>query len=159
MNPNWTRWIHASLVLHFKEIIETKGNLKLYVEGQDRPEGFTDTEDRVEFRWDGPYAREVSRGYWVIELEINLLMISSTGKDDTHKHKKFVGLVQTAFTNTINVMRRGDGVDDNNTLLGCLQLRTDDQEAITTSYFGKIETDVSIEQTAVEGHYKMNLSA
>lgn len=158
MNPNWVRWIHASLAIHFKNIIESQGHLKLHIEGQDRT--VTNLEDHAELRWDGPYIREVSRRYWHIDIEINIIVSSVLSRDDTHIHKKSVGLVQSAFPNTILVHKHGDGAGDNaNELLGCFQLRTEDREAVVTSYFGKIEVDVLLEQSTVEAHYRMTLSA
>lgn len=160
MNPNWIRWIHASLITYFTEYFkdEERGRGLLFrIEGQDVAK--REEQDWVEFRWDGPTSREVSKRYWYLDIEINVLVSSIVSRDDTYRHKKNVGLVEASFINSIPVLRYGDVQEvDDETLLGCLELRSDNREAIVTSYFGKIESDVVLEQSTVEAHYRLTLT-
>lgn len=156
MNEHWTRWIHASLSKYFKDFAKPKG-VTLFIEAEVKaPESL---KDKVEMRWDGPYATQLTRYEWRLNIEINMLVTSQAGGIDAHKHKKIVGIVQSMFAPTISVFKLGDLKDvDTEQLLGCLQLRSDDREAVVTSYFGKTGPDVSLEQSTVEAHYKMSLS-
>lgn len=156
MNEHWTRWIHASLAKYFKEFAKPKG-VPLFIEAEVKaPDKLN---DKVEMRWDGPYCRQLTRTQWTAAIEINMLVTSQAGGVDAYKHKKIVGVVQSMFTPTISVFKLGNLKDiDNEQLLGCLQLRSEDREAIVTSYFGKVGPDVTLEQSTVEAHYKMTLS-
>jgi hypothetical protein len=154
MDPNWTRWIHASLSEYFSKYFETM-NVPFHVEGQDTQN--QGTQDSVEFRWDGPYANEVSRKCWQLDIEVNMLVSSILGRTQSHHHKDLVGKAQAAYITDIPVYRYGEGSSDTQSILGCLKLRSDDREAIITSYFGKLEVDIVLEQSTVEAHYRMNL--
>lgn len=156
MNPNWTRWIQASLTSYFKDFIETQGKLNLLIEGQERPKT---NQDWAELRWDGPYAREESRNLWHLDVEINIAVSSVLNREDTHTHKRHVGLVQSSYINYIPIHKYGDGDDDDQSYLGCFQLKVEAREAIITSYFGKVAPDLELEQSTVEAHYRMTLSA
>lgn len=156
MNKHWARWIHASLFTYFDTYSKANG-ITIHFEAQDR--NTAGKKDWIEARWDGPRAVELSRKNWRLDIEVNVLVSSVIGRDDTHKHKKQVGLVQAAYIRAIPIYKYGDNTEiDTQELLGCLQLRSDDQEAIVTSYFGKIETDVVLEQSTVEAHYRLSLT-
>jgi hypothetical protein len=155
MDQNWQRWIHASLATYYQDYFKTR-SIALLIEGQDSP--ITGKEDWVEMRWDGPYATLASSSCWILDIEINVLASSILGRADAHHHKRLVGQIQASFLKAFPVFKYGENPDvDDQSLLGCLQLRSGDREAIVTSYFGKIETDVVLEQSTIEGHYRMNL--
>lgn len=152
MNRNWTRWIHASLTDYVKTELENAG-VVVHFEGLDR--SLLDSkQDFVEFRWNGPFARELSRGYWELEVDLNFLVSSSTDREDTHNHKKVVGVVQSILTNSISIFKFGNTEPDDQTLLGCMQLRVDKKDAIETNYFGRMQ-DVELEQSTIEAGYCM----
>ena len=155
MNRNWTRWIHASLSQYFTQYAKDN-SLAFFIEASPR-----DTEGQFEWtelRWDGPAANEVSKNYWLLDVEINILISTSTTAPNSHRHKEIVGLIQAAYLADLQVYKYGDGQFDTQELLGCLRLRSDVREAIFTSYFGKIEVDVPLEQSTVEAHYRMVLN-
>ena len=115
-------------------------------------------QDKVELRWDGPVANQQTASQWELTIEINMLIASTAGRTDAYQHKRIVGFVQSMFKLDIPIFKLGNltGIDDG-TLLGCLQLRSEDREAIVTSYFGKLGPDVGAEQSTVEAHYKISL--
>lgn len=153
MNPNWTRWIHASLNNYVKIELEKLG-VVVFFEGQSR-ENLSDKKDFVEFRWNGPFGREFSRGWWQLEVNLNFVINSTTTRPDTYTHRQIVGQVQSILKNSINVMKFGDNlVVDDQTLLGCLQLRADKKDGIFTDYFGRMQ-EVELEQSTVEATYFM----
>ena len=153
MNPNWTRWIHANLNKYVKTELE-KLNVFVFFEGQSR-EALADQKDYVEFRWNGPEAREFSKGYWELDVNLNFVINSATNREDTYTHKVIVGKVQSILVNSISVLKLGDTVDDDQQLLGCLQLKVDAREGIMTNYFGR-QQDVELEQSTVEAWYCMS---
>lgn len=157
MNEHWTRWIHASLSKWFKERGKSK-SLVLWVEAEEVTQAQKEAPDRVEVRWDGPVGTQLTATQWRLEIELNVLISSVTGRKDAYAHKRIVGLVQAMMTD-IPVYRYGTLVDiDDGSLLGCLQPRADsDREAVVTSYFGKIDSPTALEQSTVEAHYRMGV--
>ena len=83
-NPNWPRWIKASIAQHFKNAIGT--NLFVHLEGEDRR-----TKDKhayCEVRLDGPKSNELSKGYWEIDITIDVLVDTYKSEDDLYLHER-----------------------------------------------------------------------
>lgn len=154
-NPNWPRWVHASLSKHFETII-TAGNLPIFFEGDDRR---TRTlRDYCEYRNDGPRIRELSNNYYRLFAPVNILVVSGMNDVDVHRIQRSIGLVTSAFTKTINVFRFGDGVDDDGSLLGCMVLIQDRRNDLKINHFGQIDETTRLQQASVEGHYECFLN-
>jgi hypothetical protein len=117
-NENWSRWIFASASKHFYDGINS--DVPLFIEGQDRTK-FADLLNKAEFRINGPSFEELSKNYWKLDCEINVVLQTAKTKE-LHTKEKLVGKIVSTFTN-INVKRYGDGLSDDNTYLGCLQLK------------------------------------
>jgi len=151
-SEHWSRWIKASCAKHFSGISD---ETKFFVEGFVR-----DTEnlpDWVEFRIDGPFIKEHTRESWELAIEINVL-ISVTEGVDIYRQEVIVGRVTELFLDCIRVYRYGNGPDDDQTELGCLELRKpSNREKLTVSNFGKLRPDTQLTQASVEGHYLMFL--
>jgi hypothetical protein len=152
-NPNWPRWIFASVSKHFHDC---RGALAFYIEGQERN---ALTGDLLELRMDGPYQTEINKGYWKLFIEVSMLIQAIKDAKDYHKVHRYAGQVAAAFT-SIPVYKYGDGVDDDQTVLGCLELVQDigKRERIQINHFGQIEPSTPIIQSSVEGHYELFLT-
>lgn len=151
MNANWTRWIHASLLVYVKTELD-RLNVPVHFEGE-TGERLEAELDWVDFRWNGPEAKEVSRSYWEIDVVLNFVITSTTSRTDTYTHKKFVGLVQSILKNSINVYKYGDTDVDDQSLFGCLQLKISNKQTISTNYFGRFADPIDLEQSTVEAEY------
>jgi hypothetical protein len=153
-NKNWPRWLFASVSEHFEN---NKGALTLFIEGQHRKT--RDLKDFAELRVDGPYLTEVCKGVWRIFIEVNVLVQSAMDDANFHRIHTNVGIIVAAFT-SIPVYKYGTGVDDDESLLGCLTIVSDarGKERIQVSHFGKIDAATPLEQATVEGHYEMFLT-
>jgi len=154
INADWSRWIFASVSYHFDQ---RKGSLDMFIEGQHRD---TRTlKDFFELRVDGPYYTELSKNYWQLYIEVNALVQST--KDDHSYHRIWdnCGTVSAMFTD-IPVYKYGNGILDDQSYLGCLNLLQDTRgrERLQTSHFGQIEPKTPILQATIEGHYEMHLS-
>ncbi len=150
MNPNWPRWIKASIVKAFGDQLAT--DLKMYVEECDRA-ALDGNSDFCELRVDGPTGYERSLGEWELAVEINILVSSIRSEKDAYQLERTNGLVVQCFTNGITVFRYGNGDGDDSGEEGCLILRTDKNSGVVVSNFGA-PPDVRILQSSVEGHYK-----
>lgn len=147
---NLPRWIFASASKFFNDTIA--GTLPMYFEGQSRR---TDNEqDYLEFRLDGPYVQELSKDYFKVEFEINILVVSHTNGNDFHKLYRDCGIALNCFK-PFSIFKLGDGIDDTGDYIECATIpRSKDQrEAIRVSHFGKIDPVKPVVQSSVEGHY------
>ncbi len=156
-HPNLEQWIFLSAVEFFRQRIEIDAELKYFVEGEHRS---TDKDlEYVEFRMDGPSSEEVSKNYWFHNVEINLA-ISVIKNEDIGRIHKIGGQVKAGFNKEIPVFKYGKDTDpeNNGSLIGCLQLRTDFRErAIVLAHFGQLDPNLNILQATVEGHFRLTL--
>lgn len=155
MNPNWPRWIYASVSTWFKSKIQTANpDFEIFITGEDRKTaGKTDW---CEFRLDGPFGKQQSPKDWTLYIMVNILISSIKDQQDAHKIYKDVGFVMTGFTTNIPIFRFGDGPDDDPSVLeGCFVLRSEGGEVLSINHFGEILGDnLQMMQSTVEGHYK-----
>lgn len=154
VDPNWTRWIAASLCKHFKDSLDSSG-LPLFVEGQLRR---TDhLEDYAELRYTGPRFNELSRGYWQIDVDLDVLIVSKSKNTSIFDPEIDVGAVLAAFTEDIPVQKYGNKPgDDPDVQLGCLRLNPEGGEIVVNN-FGYPQDQVRLRQASVEATYRMNL--
>lgn len=159
-NPNWTRWIFASVTDHFSSNVMTPNEIPFITEGiHERDTLFMDSPDRAEIRINGPFARELSVRFWRIWVDINILVTSYMGSDtkDAYTLERNLGLVHEFADTSIEIRRYGTGVGDDGTLLGCLRPRSDKNSSIREIHFGQINTIDRLKQSEVDGRYIMHL--
>ena len=151
-NPNWPRWIFASVSKHFADALTP-----LFIEGQHRDT--REFKDFFEMRVDGPTLREVSKGFWVFRLEINILVQSAMDDKNYHRIHQDVGNAAAAFASAIDVFKKGNSPQDDQSYLGCLQLlqNRETRDFLEINHFGQIDVKTMLMQASVEGHYKMEL--
>ena len=159
-NPHWPRWIFASAADYFKQTAAGI-NLPILIEGIDEREADKiRANDHVEFRINGPAVTELSRGYFRLDVDVNLLLTSMMG-GQTHNAYDIVrqaGVFLQAAAGPISVLKWGDGPEDDETLLGCLTLRTGKRDAVRVIHFGQISRDDRLRQSAVDARYQLHLS-
>lgn len=156
MDVNWIRWIKASFATHFTNIITVQNNLPCYLLGHDINK---DTlVSFAEIRLDGPHEQQLAGVTWYLEAYANIRVVTMLDDKDFYGEEKNVGIVATAFTNSICVYKYGTGVDDDQSILGTLQLITTGKQAIIITNWGQILTSINAFQTTVEGHYRMYLT-
>lgn len=151
-DPNWNRWCAISIAKTFQSL---DAILPVFVEGFER-----DTEKLPEFlelRIDGPYISEHARQQWRLYFEVNVLIVVQEENSNAWRLTELTGHVTNKFTDAIQVLRYGTGPDDDQGILGCLDLVKLPDGKIKTSNFGKIRPDARIEQATVEGHYQIFL--
>lgn len=151
-NANWPRWIFASISKH---IDNQKGSLPLYIEGQERNTKI-DT-SLLELRVDGPYFTELSKGSYLVEVDVSILVQVLKDAKDAHLMQKTVGTVATMLTD-IQVFMYGSGIQDSpTTSLGCLQLLQDGRDRTAIHHYGQMDPSVRLMQASVDAKYKMYL--
>lgn len=150
-NYNWPRWIFASISKHFsdKAVI---ASLPIFIEGQTRAP--SENNDYIEFRFDGPSMQEVSRNYWSIDVEVNIMIVSFINEEDLHKIHRNIGLVCSFFT-CIPIMRYGD---DRTSLVGIMDTVQEGRERLIVTNYGQVQSDSRMLQATVEAMYHFNVS-
>lgn len=146
-NKHWPRWILASFSKWFDDHRE---GIEMYVEGDDP--NTAALSDYFEFRTNGPMMEEFSKGFWRLDVVVNLLVVSKRNDRSTHTLPTNLGILSAAFETNIPVYKFGNGVDDDRTvLLGCMVL----VDTIEVSQLGQVAPDIKELQAMVQGHYRM----
>jgi hypothetical protein len=158
-NSNWARWIFSSLAYYLKDVATTE-NLVALVEGLDeRTTTFMEADDRCEIRITGPFTRELSRGYFHIEVIVNILFTSHYGETkNQYAILDKIGAFHEAMDGAIAVYKYGTGVDDDQSLLGCLTPSNGRNNTIRVLHFGQIDATTKLKQSMVDAHYMMDIS-
>lgn len=156
-NANWDRWIFASISKHFVDNLAATA--KVFIEGQKR-----DTRKETEWfevRVDGPFYTEISKGYFSLYVEINILCACIMKDVNIQGIRSLAGKAASAMTTTIVVYKYGTGVSNDQSILGCLTSVTKSRgkDRIQTNHFGQIGPNTELTQATVECHYKMELEA
>lgn len=153
MNANWARWITISVYKAFQAVADAN-SLHMFIEGQER-----ETQDYTQYfevRTDGPHIKKISRTYFKLDFEINVLFSLHMSKITMYEPQQLAGLLETAMID-ICVYRYGDGAEDDGTFLGTLQLVVDKSNSVRTNQFGKVRPDTDLVQGTVEGTFRMHL--
>lgn len=152
INPNWDRWIVASLSKFFES---KKGSYAFYLDGQGKKEPV----DCFELRLIGPSWLEVSRTKNLGTIIVNILIKCIKNSSDFHKIYRMSGLIQSGFGNCIPIKKYGDSDgDDSNTIIGYLELKRQGDKDIVVEDFGQVAIDIPLLQTTVEGLYQTTLT-
>jgi hypothetical protein len=153
-NPNWARWIFASVAKHFDE---SKGDIGLFIEGETR-DSANQINEGAELRMNGPFINNPSGGYWVLDVDLNVLINTLIDEGDSHKSWRMAGVFINAFKFNIPVYRYGDQPDDDGTFLGCLQLRQDRGDDLVITNLGEISPDIRMNQMTISAIYKLEIN-
>jgi len=154
-NPNWGRWIFASMSGEFKGQFES--NFGVFIEGTHR--GLPANTELLEFRMDGPTQKQPSRGYFILGVEVNILVRSFMDDRDFHKIRRSCGEVATWLMQNHCIYRYGDGPDDDDSLLGTLQFKNRTfREVSPINHFGQIDPAYQLEEATVEAVFELHLS-
>ncbi len=149
-NANWPRWIYASTSKYFQAVADAYP-VHMFLESVERD---TKNESKwIEFRMDGPQTREISKGYFRLDVEINILWSVHLDSADFHDQQRILGMLIEAMTD-ICIYRYGD----DGSLLGTLILQQDPNNPIRGNNFGQVRPDTQLVQGSVEGTYRMYLS-
>ena len=146
-NPNWARWVFASVATYMKEVAK-QASIPVLVEGLDeRTDALMKATDRCEVRISGPFSRELSHNYFRLEESKNRYGIL-----------KIIGDFQEAMDCNIPVYKYGDEPgDDESASIGCLAPRSGRNDSIRVLHFGQIDPTDRLKQSMVDARYVMEL--
>ncbi len=158
-DKNWPRWVQASVGKHFHTAAATI-SIPALVEGIDeRTTEFTNSQNRIEIRVNGPAIVEQSKGYWHFEVDVNILIFSHMGgaQPNAYDGTQITGVMAQASAALIPVYKYGNGVDDDQSLIGCLTLRRGPKESVKVFHFGEINLEDRLRQFGVDVNLEMDI--
>jgi len=158
LNPNWPRWIAASISVYFKTVLDAV-NLPMLVDGIDEREPEKMHYNHAELRVNGPFITEPSHNYYILNVDINVLFteLMSDSKDNAYDIATWCGIVQTVMGSTIDIFRYGNEEGDDQEWVGCLVPRTGRYDSNRVLHFGQISRVDRVRQSEVDGRFKMEL--
>lgn len=162
-NPHWNRWLISSVVDHFITKVATPLSLPLLVEGlDDRDSAFEQSPDRAELRYSGPFTQELSKRYWRIWFDVNILVTSNMDGAEKNRYTLDIntGKFHEFADTCIPIFRHGDiaqSVENDGTQLGILSPRSGKNDSVRSISFGQVNKVDRIKQTQVDARYFMNL--
>lgn len=152
MDPNWSRWIFASITTFFDS---KKGNFPLYVEGSDKL-GRREEKDYGELRLNGPFATELSMNFWELLFDVNVIISSMKDSTDIHRIYRSIGTVTQMFEKQIQIFRLGNGPRDDQSFLECALLEMEGRSGgVLINHFGQFDPSLPVLQASLEGTYKL----
>lgn len=160
MDENLARWIFASIAFHFKSVASGL-NLPYFVEGVDERDESTMRVDHAELRVTGPFIKEISKGYYTVDVGVNFLLTQrmAIAGADAYAIVRWCGEFQHTMLEPVPIYKYGPdtlGVDDGS-LIGCLVVKKGPNEAVRVFHFGQISKEDRIRQSEVDALYGMEL--
>ena len=154
MHKRYTRWLYASLIVHFKSFIDDE-TVRFHYEGTERDTNVIDT-DTIVLRINGPKIVEVSKDIFKASVDVNLL-VQSLMQANIYRHIDLMGAMNKACFETISVSKLGPEVGDDDSVIGCLKLASDarGRERVETTNYGQLDVSVKLLQGTVEAQYEM----
>jgi hypothetical protein len=78
-------------------------------------------------------------------------------QEDAYGMMRWGGEFESAMNERIPVYKLGSGVEDDDSLLGCLTMRKGQSESVKLFHFGQINSTDRIRQSVIDGRYEMYL--
>lgn len=144
MRKHWTRWIYASAAKHFAAVAEDNG-LYFYLAGK----GDEVCAEFLELVLTGPDTNQRNNGYFHLSVDIG---ITYSVYIDGYKAQEISGAIEEAMTD-ICVYKYGSGADDDQSLLGTLQIRS----PVEANCFGQIKSNIRLIQGFVSATLQMTI--
>lgn len=155
MNVNLPRWVFSSMSEHFRTV-SAGIPLQYFVEGVDEEQALDFQQDSALFRMDGPIAHQGSSGneWYRVEFQILLTDLVATTNDNAYDIYSWAGVFQGDMLNgSLPVYRYGSGLEDDQTLIGCLEPDNSVKNNVRIASYGMIDKDWRIKQMSVNGKF------
>jgi len=159
-NPNWTRWIFASLATYLKQVAEDN-DIEALIEGvDDRTDAIMNATEHVEIAITGPFSREMSRNYYELKVGVRVLIQSRMDNPPKNRYspQRIAGIYHEAMDAVIAVYRYGTDSEDDRLLLGCLSPARGRNDALRVFHFGQMTPTDRLRQSMVDCWYVMELT-
>ncbi len=155
-NPSWPKWIQASIAKYFKTVANNNNYVSLVEELEERTTEFMESPQRLEIRMNGPFVRNASANYYLMDVDVNILIFSHMDDTDDNVYDgiDIAGIMAEAASGPIPVYQLGNLVGDDGSQLGCLTMTRD---GVKVFHFGELTRQDRLRQFSVDAGYKLEL--
>lgn len=155
MNPNWARWVYASVADYLKAVAEDN-SLPWLVDGsEDRGDEFSQAQAHVEIRINGPFTEELSKGYYRLTVDVNVLLQVRYEEVNGYQRQTLIGAFQAAMQGPIPVFKFGAEVGDDKSQIGCLTIPRGG--AVKVHHFGQLTDPERRAESMSDARYTVDL--
>lgn len=157
MDKNLARWIFQSIASHFKSVADGI-SLLYFVEGIDERTDDQMQADHVELRVTGPEVKEVSNGFFTVKVTINFLFTKNMDEAsaDAFDLIQWTGVFANEMLKPIPLYKKGTGVEDDGSLIGCIQVYKGKNDAVRVWHFGQLDPKTRVRQSEVDALFHMD---
>ncbi|MHC4301379.1 MAG: hypothetical protein ACYS7Y_29275 [Planctomycetota bacterium] len=157
MDKNLARWLFQSVASHFKSVADGI-SLPYFVEGIDERSEDTMRVDHVELRVTGPNLKEISNGFYNVDLVLNFMFTKNMDEvgADAFDLIQWTGVFADAMLDPIPIYKKGSGAEDDDSLVGCIRVKKGKNEAVRVYHFGQLDKDTRVRQSEIDAMYGMN---
>jgi hypothetical protein len=169
LNPNIARWIVASMCNYFisqtnAKIMQTgfpNGTppkpLPIYLEGQPQTNG--DKSAWAELRIDGPFCQDLPGNVQKYAITVSILILVAMNTQDMYQIYQYCGDFANLFTDSIPIMKFGDGPDDDPAqMIDCMVLESTGKEHVAINHYGQYDASIQMLQSTVDGMFYMTVT-
>lgn len=142
----------ASIVKYFSDV-SLAIPLPLLVDGIDEREQEKLHYDHAELRITGPYSNELSRDYWRILVDVNILLTELMDKINAYDLQTWCGAYGNAMDGPINVYKYGSESGDDGSWVFCLTPVHGKIDPNRVLHFGQLGRTERIRQSMIDGHF------
>lgn len=152
MNENWTRWIMASIAKYFSDTCIAIP-LPLLVDGIDEREEESLHFDHAELRITGPSINELSKNYFRVLVDINVLITELMDQTNAYKLQTWCGKISNAMNGPINIYKYGGEIGDDSSYVMCLRPINGDNDPNNILHFGQLGKVDRLRQSMIDGKF------
>lgn len=155
---NIVRWTAASVAKHFDD---NKGSFPLLIDLVDKttinaPDSVDQLPAYAELRISGPDIRKL-QGMTYYLLNVNIICVVKADDIDTHLIYRMADQFAEAASKCIHVYRFGDSIEDDDSFIGCYDLRSDLVEPLRVNHLTPLDIHTRLCQSTVDGRYRMEV--
>lgn len=157
MDSNLARWIFQSIASHFKSVADGI-SLLYFVEGIDERSDDTMQANHVELRVTGPTIKELSNGYYNVKTTINFLFTKNMdiASADAFDLIQWTGVFAEEMLKPIPIYKKGTGSEDDDSLVGCLQVDKGRNDLVRIYHFGQLDKDTRVRMSEIDAVFYMD---
>lgn len=153
MNPNWARWVFASVADFLKSVADANSLPSIIDGAEDRSDAFSQASDRVEIRITGPTIAEVSKGSFHFIVDANVLLSCRYEEKNAYRRQTLIGAFQAAMAGPIPVYEFGAEPGDDKSFVGCLTIKG----PVALHHFGQLTYPERQSESMCDVRYIMDL--
>lgn len=152
MDENCPRWIMASVAKYFSDIC-VGIPLPLLVDGIDERTSEELHYDHAELRITGPYITELSKDYWRLLIDVNILLTELMVRENVYDLQTWCGKIAAAMDGPINIYKYGGETGDDSSYVFCLTPLNGRIDPNRILHFGQLGRTDRIRQSMIDGHF------